>query len=73
MSTFSAPVEYAFTLKDGTTRYEIRTSIQDMHQFKRMHDAVARKPVALDGTSGQDRDSYSDTQDRSNYSTDEGA
>jgi hypothetical protein len=37
--------EYEFTLSDGSKRYDIAASAADAQELKRMHDAVAMKPI----------------------------
>ncbi|WP_176479181.1 hypothetical protein [Mesorhizobium sp. WSM3860] len=39
------PVEYEFTLPDGSKRYEIVIERKDIFTFQRMHAAVSAKPV----------------------------
>ena len=38
-------IEYEFTLPDGTVRYEIVSSRQDVFVLKAMHGAVSARPV----------------------------
>lgn len=44
------PIEYEFTLKDGDKRYEIAYNRREVFMFKRMHKAVAVKPVKYSAT-----------------------
>ena len=46
--------EYAFTLADGSVRYEMVGSAKDMFAFKRMYGAVQAKPVELADEDGSD-------------------
>ena len=49
-------------------REEVEKDYKAIMTWGRIADELAAE--AKDGTSGQDRDSYSDTQDRENYSAD---
>lgn len=42
----SKPVEYVFTLPDGSKRYEIVYEAKEVFAFMRMHKAVRAVPVA---------------------------
>ena len=44
--------EYAFTLPDGTVRYEIVSCRTDMFVLKAMHGAVSARPVPNAGPDG---------------------
>ena len=44
--------EYAFTLPDGTVRYEIASCRTDMFVLKAMHGAVSARPVPNAGPDG---------------------
>lgn len=39
--------EYAFTLPDGSVRFEIVTKRNEVHVFKRMHGAVSAMPLHI--------------------------
>jgi len=40
--------EYAFTMADGSVRYEVVSCRADVFAFRSMHGAVSARPVALD-------------------------
>lgn len=42
------PIEYEFTLLDGSKRYEFVSEIGDAFRFQRMHKARSFKPVERD-------------------------
>jgi len=42
---YDRPVEYEFTLSDGSKRYEIVFDRKDMFDFMKLHKAVSGKPV----------------------------
>ncbi|MGU9981482.1 hypothetical protein ACJ4V0_15715 [Phreatobacter sp. HK31-P] len=39
------PVEYEFTLPDGSKRYEIVCERSDVWAFEKMHKAVSSRPL----------------------------
>lgn len=41
------PVEYEFTLPDGSKRYEIVYERREVLVFQKMHGAVSAKPVEV--------------------------